>query len=68
MKDYENIRDEIKAMLTPKRFKHSLNVEKEALKLGKIYGIEEYKCKIAGISHDCAKYFNDKALVTHAIE
>jgi predicted HD superfamily hydrolase involved in NAD metabolism len=68
MKEYEDIKSEIKLMLNSKRFQHSINVEKAAVMLGKIYGVEEYKCKIAGIAHDCAKYFNDKALITHANE
>jgi predicted HD superfamily hydrolase involved in NAD metabolism len=55
-------------MISPKRFKHSLNVEKEALKLGEIYGADLEKCRIAAISHDCAKYFSDEELLKKAKE
>ena len=68
MKEYEDIRREIKAMLNPTRYEHSINVEKAAVKLGKIYGVDESKCKIASIVHDCAKGFEDKSLVHHAKE
>jgi predicted HD superfamily hydrolase involved in NAD metabolism len=68
MKEYEDIKSKIKTMLNPKRFQHSINVVRASVKLGKIYGVDEYKCRIAGITHDCAKYFNDKALITHAVE
>lgn len=64
--EYEVIKNSIINMLSPKRFSHSLNVEKEAVKLGRIYGVDEQKCKLAGISHDCAKQFNNEALIVNA--
>lgn len=61
LKDYEFIKNEVKSLLKQERYIHSLNVEKEAIKLGKKYGEDEFKCKIAGIAHDCVKNFtNDK--------
>lgn len=68
MKEYELIKKEVEEMLKlkPKRFKHSLGVVKEAVKLGNIYGVDELKCRIAGITHDCAKYYDDGALIENA--
>jgi predicted HD superfamily hydrolase involved in NAD metabolism len=66
MKDYLFIKNEVERILKPKRFKHSLNVEKESLKLAKIYDVDEESCKIAAILHDCAKYFKDEELVKYA--
>lgn len=66
MKEYLFIKNEIERLLKPKRFQHSLNVEKESLKLARIYGIKEEHCKIAAILHDCAKYFKNEELIIYA--
>lgn len=66
MKEYLGIRVEVERMLNPKRFKHSLNVEKEGLKLCSIYDEDMYNCKVAAIAHDCAKYFNNEELIESA--
>lgn len=68
LKDYEFIKNEVKSLLKQERYIHSLNVEKEAVKLGKKYGEEEFKCKIAGIAHDCVKNFTDDKLYEMAYE
>lgn len=56
----EKITDIIKEMLPHKRFNHSLNVARCALKLAKIYNIDEEVAYLAGITHDCAKYLTDE--------
>lgn len=53
----DQIKEELKDMLTEKRYIHSLNVAKSAKKLAKIYGEDEEKAYLAGVVHDCAKYF-----------
>ena len=45
-------------MLPERRYKHSLNVAKCAVKLSEIYNCDKEKAYLAGIIHDCAKYFN----------
>lgn len=63
MRDYNYILNEIRKNLTESRFNHSLNVEKEAVRLGKIYGADLESCSIAGIAHDCVKCMpNDELL------
>ena len=66
MKDYNYILNVIRENLTESRFKHSINVEKEAVKLGKIYGADLKSCSIAGIAHDCVKCISDDKLLKMA--
>lgn len=54
----ELIYSRVKDMLPDKRFVHSVNVAKCALKLSEIYNYDGEKSYIAGIAHDCAKYLN----------
>lgn len=54
----ENIKEKIMDMLPQKRFNHSLNVAKCAVKLSEIYDCDKDKAYIAAITHDCAKYLN----------
>ena len=50
----------IRPMLKPKRFEHSLNVARQAVKLAKLYGEDEEKAYVAGILHDICKNMSDK--------
>lgn len=45
----------IRARMGEKRYIHSLNVAKEAVKLAEIYGGDKQKAEIAGILHDITK-------------
>lgn len=56
----EKITDIVKEMLPDKRFNHSLNVAKCALKLATIYNIDKDIAYLAGITHDCAKYLTNE--------
>ena len=49
-------------MLPERRLKHSLNVSKCAVKLSEIYKCDKEKAEIAGLVHDCAKYFTDEQI------
>ena len=53
----DQIKEKLKELLTEKRYVHSLNVADSAKKLAKIYGADEEKAYLAGVVHDCAKYF-----------
>lgn len=50
----------LKEMLPENRLNHSINVSKCAVKLSEIYNYDKEKAKIAGLVHDCAKYFTDE--------
>ena len=55
--DCNQIEKILKEMLPEKRLKHSLSVSECAIKLSDIYRCDKEKAKIAGLVHDCAKYF-----------
>ena len=60
--NYNEMEIKLKEMLPERRLKHSLNVSKCAVKLSEIYNCDKEKAKIAGLVHDCAKYFNDEQI------
>lgn len=60
--DYKGIEEKLKEMLPERRLKHSINVSKCAIKLSEIYNCDKEKAQIAGLVHDCAKYFTDKQI------
>ncbi|MCQ4021639.1 MULTISPECIES: bis(5'-nucleosyl)-tetraphosphatase (symmetrical) YqeK [unclassified Ruminococcus] len=51
-KEYRKI---VKSRMGEKRFSHSENVSKEAIKLAKLYGADPEKAELAGILHDITK-------------
>ncbi|UPA29829.1 bis(5'-nucleosyl)-tetraphosphatase (symmetrical) YqeK [Terrisporobacter glycolicus] len=60
--DIKQIEKTLKEMLPERRLKHSLNVSKCAVKLSEIYKCDKEKAEIAGLVHDCAKYFTDEQI------
>lgn len=48
----------MKEVLSDKRYKHSLGVEKMAIRLATIYGVDAEKAAFAGRYHDIAKCFD----------
>lgn len=61
-KKYEFYIEKIKQILPEKRFNHSLEVAKEAKKMAKNYGADEEKAFLAGVLHDCAKYYSKEKI------
>ena len=47
--------DEIRRRLSPKRYRHSVNVAKAAAALAKRYGADPARAELAGILHDITK-------------
>lgn len=66
MIDINILRKKVAQILNKKRFKHTLSVEKTAIKLAKIYGANEKKVAIAALLHDIAKHLSDKRLLIKA--
>ena len=54
----DNYKDKLKSTLSEKRYKHSLGVCDEAVKLAEKYGADTKKAYTAGILHDCAKGYD----------
>ena len=55
MNEYVKIRQQLKAMLSPSRYEHTLSTQKEAIKLANENGVNENKASLAALLHDCAK-------------
>lgn len=55
MKNYDYYENELKKILSSKRFEHSVNVSLMAEKLAKNYGENSKKAKLAGLLHDICK-------------
>lgn len=51
----ERIKANAKAMLSKKRYIHSVGVMKKAEELARVYNIDEEKAKLLGMAHDIAK-------------
>ena len=45
----------VRSRLSDKRYEHTLNVKKMAVKLAKIYGEDEERAALAALLHDSAK-------------
>lgn len=52
---FTKIYEDVKQLLSLKRFTHSIGVMEESARLGKIFGADPEKCRLAGLLHDCAK-------------
>lgn len=52
---FTEIYEDVKQLLSLKRFTHSTGVMEESARLGKIFGADPEKCRLAGLLHDCAK-------------
>lgn len=52
---YEQAKKMVKKRLSEKRYKHTINVKKMAVKLAKKYGADQNKAAMAAILHDAAK-------------
>ncbi len=56
----EYINKKLYSVLTPKRFRHTQGVAKEAVRLAERYGADTDKAYLAGLLHDCAKCYTDE--------
>ncbi|MEG1255140.1 bis(5'-nucleosyl)-tetraphosphatase (symmetrical) YqeK [Clostridium sp.] len=60
------IKEYIRIHLTKDRYNHSLGVMKTSEDLAIYYGIDPNKARMAGLCHDCAKYFSANDLISKA--
>lgn len=56
----EAIIAKLHSVLTPKRYRHTLGVAREAVQLAGRYGADADKAYTAGLLHDCAKCLTDE--------
>ncbi|SRR5574344_2123347 len=60
MYNIEKIKEKLIEDIGERRYKHSLRVAQLAQDLAQIYEVDEEKAYIAGLTHDCAKYNEEK--------
>ncbi len=63
MKTTDYIINWLEKNLSAKRYSHSLGCANTALKLAKLYNLDENKAYLAGLVHDCAKNTEDYKLL-----
>ena len=64
-KDYT---PQLRQMMNPRRFQHTLGVRKEAVRLAALHGIPVLRSALAGILHDCAKGMSVQEMARIATE
>lgn len=52
---YQQAEDMVRRTLSPKRFQHTMNVKKLAVRMAQHYGVDTEKAALAAILHDSAK-------------
>lgn len=52
---FTDIIEDLSKLLSEKRFTHCIGVMNESVRIGRIYGADPEKCRIAGLLHDCAR-------------
>lgn len=60
MISYNDLYNEVKNILSEKRFRHSEGVVKRAIEYAKIYNLDEDTVKLVAIAHDVAKEFSEE--------
>ncbi|MGI6556491.1 MAG: bis(5'-nucleosyl)-tetraphosphatase (symmetrical) YqeK [Pseudoramibacter sp.] len=60
---FEQIKAELKKVLKPHRFNHTLGVVKSASKLAKQNAIDARQAELAALLHDCAKNFSNQEML-----
>lgn len=64
--EYNQIKNDVKTILSEYRFTHSIGVAKKAVELAKLYDVDEEIAKKVGIAHDIAKEMTDEELLEYA--
>lgn len=60
----EELREELKLKLNPKRYEHTLSVSYICIALAMRYGYDLEKAELAGLLHDCAKRYSDEETIS----
>lgn len=66
MQQLEEIKKELKEILSSKRYEHSIGVMEKAKELAEIYQVNTKKAMLAGLTHDIAKEMEDKKIIAYA--
>lgn len=64
----DDLREDLKSVLKPSRYRHSIGVADVSCDLAVIYGFDMEKAEVAGLLHDCARNFADEQLLVKCRE
>ena len=62
----EEMSEQLKRMIPPRRFIHSIGVMETAVRLAPVAGADGEKARVAGLLHDCAKKLNREQMLEAA--
>ena len=68
MTNYEDLYNDVKNMLSEKRFTHSEGVVQRALEYAEIYNVDKETVKLVAIAHDIAKELSDEEVQKYISE
>jgi len=68
METIENIQEELKNILSEKRYNHSIGVMKKAEELAKQYNIDSHVAALTGLAHDMAKELPNEEKINYCKE
>jgi len=60
------MREKLKKLLPPERYRHSLRVEAAAILLADHYKVNRSKASLAGLLHDCSRFLSCKQMLIKA--
>lgn len=63
IKDIYEIRRRLQAKLSPERYEHTLSVYYSCIALAMRYDYDLEKAELAGLLHDCAKYYDNETII-----
>lgn len=66
--DLEQIKNDVKEMLSEKRYIHSIGVMERAEELALIYGEDVQTAKLVGLAHDIAKELSEEEILQYVKE
>ena len=66
MVQYEELYNDVKSILSEKRFRHSEGVVKRAIEYAKSYNLDIEKVKLVAIAHDIAKEIPENEMISYA--
>lgn len=64
--EIDQLKECLKALLSPSRYQHSIGVCEVAIDLAVIHGCDVQRAAVAGVLHDCAKYMTDPELLAES--
>ena len=68
MKSIEEIKDELKVILSEKRYEHSIGVMEKAIELAELFGEDKEKAAYTGLTHDIAKEMTEEQMLEYSLK